>query len=73
MSPALAPGMHLTMVAGVANATFLTIELPITRVLSSAGMSLSGENLFDGLDFRTMPPLPDSHPATLVSRLLGIC
>ena len=42
MSPALAPGIHLTMVAGVSKATFLTIELPITRVLSSAGVSLSG-------------------------------
>ena len=47
MSPALAAVMHLTMVAGVAYATFLTIELPITRVLSSAGVSLSGENLFE--------------------------
>ena len=47
MSPALAPGIHLTMVAGVANATFLTIELPITRVLSSVSVSLSGENLFE--------------------------
>ncbi len=28
--PALAPGMHLTMVAGVANLTFHTMELPMT-------------------------------------------
>ena len=36
------------MVAGVANATFLTIELPITRVLSSAGVLLNRENLKRG-------------------------
>jgi len=35
------------MVAGVANATFLTIELPINIILCSAGVSLSGENLFE--------------------------
>ena len=47
MSPALAPGIHLTVVPGVANFTFLTIELPITRVGFSAGVSLSGENLLE--------------------------
>ena len=47
MLPALAPGIHLTTVAGVSNAMFLTIELPISRVLSSGGVSLSGENLFE--------------------------
>jgi len=40
-------GLHLTMVAGVSNAMFLTIELPFTRVLSSTGVSLSGEYLFE--------------------------
>ena len=47
MSPALAPGIHLTMVAGVATFTFLTMELPIIRVGFSAGVSLSGENLLE--------------------------
>jgi len=37
MSPSLAPGIYLTMVAGVSNATFLTIELPITRVFILSG------------------------------------
>jgi len=49
MSPALAPGIHLTVVAGVANATFLTMELPIRRVFSSAGVRLSGEILLKTL------------------------
>ncbi|MEQ2242752.1 hypothetical protein ILYODFUR_039197 [Ilyodon furcidens] len=35
------------MVAGVSSATFLTMELPITRVGFSAGVSLSGENLLE--------------------------
>ena len=47
MSPPLAPGIHLTMAAGFANFTFLTIEEPITRVCSSAGVSLSGENVLE--------------------------
>jgi len=47
MSPALAPGMHLLMVADVSTAIFLTTELPITRVLSSVDVSMSGENLFE--------------------------
>ena len=37
MSPALAPGMHLTMVAGVANATFLGY-----RAANYQGFVLSG-------------------------------
>ena len=49
MSPALAPGMHLTMVPGVTNFTFLIIELPITRVVFSVtyggGVSPSGANV----------------------------
>lgn len=44
MLPTLAPGIHLTMVGGVSNFTFLTIELPITRVTFSAGVSLKEEN-----------------------------
>ena len=47
MSPALAPGIHLTMLAGAASFTFRTMELPITRVCLSAGVSLSGENLLE--------------------------
>ncbi len=46
MSGTLAPGKHWTMVAGVSIFTFRTIELPVTRALSSGisvGMSLSGE------------------------------
>jgi len=55
------------MIAGVSNVTFLTIELPLIRVFSSADVSLSGENLLEmvdtlvvnhGLDFRVMPPQP---------------
>ncbi len=52
MSGALAPGKHWTMVAGVSIFTFHTIELPITRSLSSGfsvSASLSGKNLFDVL------------------------
>ncbi len=52
MSGALAPGKHMTMVAGVSLFTFLTIESPITRAHSSGfsvGASLSGENLFRSL------------------------
>ncbi len=52
MSGALAPGKQWTMVAGVSIFTFRTIELPITRALSSVfsvGASLSGENLFNVL------------------------
>jgi len=37
----------MTKVAGVSNATFMTIELPITTVFTSAGESLSGKNLFE--------------------------
>ena len=47
MSPALAPAMQLTVVAGVANLTFLRTESPITRVCFSMGASLSGENLLE--------------------------
>ena len=47
MLPALAPGIHLTMAAGVANFTFLTMELPMIRVGFSAGVLLSGENLYE--------------------------
>ena len=47
MSPALAPGMQLTVVAGVANLTFLRTESPITRVCFSEGASPSGENLLE--------------------------
>ena len=39
--PTLAPGIHLTLVGSVCNVTFLTIELPITRVFSSAILSVS--------------------------------
>ncbi len=52
MSGALAPGKQWTVVAGVSIFTFLTIESPITRAVSSGfsvGASLSGENLFDVL------------------------
>ncbi|MGL5153969.1 MAG: hypothetical protein ACRC9H_03430, partial [Aeromonas veronii] len=52
MSGALAPGKHVTMVAGVSIFTFRVIESPMTRALStefSVGASLSGENLFDVL------------------------
>jgi len=48
-SPALTPEIHLTMAAGVSNATFLTIELPITRVFPSAGVLLCGKNLLENL------------------------
>ena len=44
MSPVLAPGMHLMMVAGVLVSTFLTMELPIIRVGLGLGLGLaSGE------------------------------
>ncbi len=52
MSGALAPGKQCTMVAGVSIFTFRSIELPITRALSSGfsvGAWLSGENLFNVL------------------------
>ncbi|XP_015257940.1 PREDICTED: complement C1q-like protein 4 [Cyprinodon variegatus] len=39
MSPVLAPGKHLTMVS---NATFLTMELPITRVGFSVALAQDG-------------------------------
>ena len=45
MSPAVAPGMQLTMVTGVAKFTFLRTESPMTRVCFSTGPSLSCENL----------------------------
>ncbi|MED6285748.1 hypothetical protein CHARACLAT_032287 [Characodon lateralis] len=41
------PCKHLTMVAGVSSATFLTMELPITTVGFSVSVSLSGENLLE--------------------------
>ena len=53
------------MVAGVCNATFMTMELPITFFFSSAGMNRLVVN--NGLDFRVMPPLPDHYPASLGS------
>lgn len=43
MSPALAPGIQRTMVAGVENLTFRNTESPMTRLVFSAGVSLSGE------------------------------
>ena len=49
MSGALAPGKHVTMVAGVSIFTFRVIESPITRAHSTGftvGVSLSGVNLF---------------------------
>ncbi|XDV47337.1 hypothetical protein PO909_017003 [Leuciscus waleckii] len=47
MSGALAPGKHVTMVAGVSIFTFRVIESPITREQSfSVGVSLSGANRF---------------------------
>ncbi len=52
MSGTLAPGKQWTMVAGASIFTFHTIELPITRALSSGfsvGAALSGEKLFDVL------------------------
>ncbi len=52
MSGTLAPGKQWTMVAGASIFTFHTIELPITRALSSGfsvGASLRGEKLFDVL------------------------
>lgn len=45
MSPALAPEIQLTVVAEVSN--FTTIELPVTRVGVSAGVSLSEKNLLE--------------------------
>ncbi len=62
MSGALAPGKHLTMVAGVSIFMFRTIESPITRALSSGfsvGASLSGENLFEiliGMEVQCFDP-----------------
>ena len=47
MSPSLAPGINLTMVAGVANFRFLKIEMPIMRVGFSVGVWLSGDYLFE--------------------------
>ena len=50
MSVALAPGIQLTMVVGVDIFTFLKLESPITRALStsfSAGALLRGENLLE--------------------------
>ena len=80
MSAALAPGMQLTVVAGVANLTFLQ-----NRVADNQSLLLNGcvdewrksirnvswwlfnRGLFKG---STLPP-PDSHPAALGSRLHG--
>ena len=44
---ALASGIHLTIASGLENVTFCKIELPITRVGFSVGVSLSGENLLE--------------------------
>ncbi len=70
MSGALAPGKQWTMVAGVSIFTFCTIELLITRALSS-DFSLSGENLFDVLigteELRFDPRL--GHPGALLHGL----
>ena len=69
---ALAPGKHLTMAAGVENVTFRKIELPITRVGLSVGESLShwvGRICWKREQAGGEPRA--SHPASLVSRLLG--
>ena len=50
---ALAPGTHTTAAAGADNFTFRSIELPITRVCFSAGVSLSGR---PGLSIRALGP-----------------
>lgn len=69
-SPALAPGMHLTMGRGFTIFTFLTMELPTTRECFSAGVSLSREHRLEtcrlvvrsGLLFRLIIP-SNSDPA----------
>ena len=45
--PPLAPGIHWTTSTGPENVTFHKIDLPITRVGLSVGVSLSGENPFE--------------------------
>ena len=44
MLPALAPRMYLTLVTGVSNVTFLSMELNINRDFYSVSVSLSGEH-----------------------------
>lgn len=68
MMCALAPGRHLTIVAGVSICTFRTMESPITRALSlgfSVGASLRELNLFDvGTDIQCFLPPLDSLTVT---------
>ena len=51
MSPTLTPGIHMAMAAGVANFTFLTMELAIISVGVSAGVLVSGENLLRNVNW----------------------
>ena len=74
--PALASGMHLTMVTGIFNAMFLIMELPNTRVyswcvteLEKSIRNIDKVVMNHRIDFRAMPPLSDCHPASLRSQL----